>query len=318
MNLQIIKSFSVLILNLTNTTTLYFIFSNNFINQIISNNYERYDEDFLSYYVNFLKSLSLKIDPMTIQFFFHKGINSFPLLEASLRLYNHNDPMIKNVVRNTILTLLKIKYDPIVDYFSSLPSITYFPFISCRLRDLIIKLNDEVSSDDQQTLKSIHDDIIDDILYIQDIFSLKLEKINYILTNSLFYYMILPLLCGSLVSMTKPKITLSVSLYIILVLFHYIKDETFLNVLFTVMFMEKLNKKLLRYMEEFPKAAKNYFFDWTSQKKSSYNSFTNYIMFNFSEPFLLSLIYLSNSPYSEVRSIVTKYEKILEFEKGKG
>jgi protein CLEC16A len=117
-NLQIIKSFSVLILNLTNTTTLYFIFSNNFINQIITNDYEKYDDDFLSYYVNFLKSLSLKIDRTTIQFFFHKQINSFPLLQSSLKIYNHNDPMIKNVVRNIVLTVLKSNIHISNYYFS--------------------------------------------------------------------------------------------------------------------------------------------------------------------------------------------------------
>jgi len=106
-SLQIIKSFSVLILNTTNTTTLYYVFSNNFINQILTNEYEKYDEDFLSYYVNFIKSLSLKIDNTTIQFFFQKQFFSFPLLESSLKLYNHSDPMIKNTVRNILLTILK-------------------------------------------------------------------------------------------------------------------------------------------------------------------------------------------------------------------
>src|SRR4051812_49197999 len=106
-NLQIIKSFSVLILNISNTTTKYFIFSNNFINHIISNDYERYDDEFLSYYVNFIKSLSLTIDTTTIQFFFHKQINSFPLIQSAMKMYNHNDPMIKNVVRNIILTVVK-------------------------------------------------------------------------------------------------------------------------------------------------------------------------------------------------------------------
>lgn len=106
-NLQIIKSFSVLILNISNTTTLYYIFSNNFINHIISNDYEKYDDDFISYYVNFLKSLCLKMDTTTIQFFYHKQHNSFPLLQASLKMYNHNDPMIKNTIRNVVLTILK-------------------------------------------------------------------------------------------------------------------------------------------------------------------------------------------------------------------
>jgi protein CLEC16A len=108
-SLQIIKSFSVLILNTSNTTTLYYIFSNNFINQIISNDYEKQDEDFLSYYINFLKSLSLKIDETTIQFFFSRQTNTFPLLQSALKMYNHSDPMIKNVVRNIVLTILKSK-----------------------------------------------------------------------------------------------------------------------------------------------------------------------------------------------------------------
>ncbi len=106
-NLQIIKSFSVLILNTTNMTTLYYIFSNNFINQIVSNDYERYDDDFLSYYINFLKSLCQKMDQTTIQFFFHKQYNSFPLLQSALKFYNHHDPMVKNTVRNILLTILK-------------------------------------------------------------------------------------------------------------------------------------------------------------------------------------------------------------------
>ena len=63
---QIIKSFSMLILSLSNSYILNFIFSKNYLNRIIdiklyifniSINY-----DFLSYYTNFLKSLSLKLN----------------------------------------------------------------------------------------------------------------------------------------------------------------------------------------------------------------------------------------------------------------
>jgi hypothetical protein len=319
-NLQIIKSFSVLILNTSNTTTLYYIFSNNFINQIISNDYEKYDDDFISYYVNFIKSLSLKIDQMTIQFFFHKQFNSFPLLQSALKMYNHSDAMIKNVVRNIVLTVLKskhyitilVKYEPIMDYFSSLPAITYFPFLACRLRDLIIKLNDEIISDDQISLKSIHDDIIDDILYFQDIYSLKLDRINYILTNTLFYYIVLPLLCGSLVSMVKPKVAISISLYVILSLCHYIKDEAFLNSLFIIILNPKLNANVKKMIEDYPRDIKNYKFDWASQKKIVAGSFTNFISSNFSEPFLRGLLFQVNSTYPEIIAINKKYEKVQE------
>jgi protein CLEC16A len=108
-NLQIIKSFSILILNLKNPTTLFYIFSNNFINQIISKNYEKYDDEFISYYINFIKSLCLKIDSTTIQLFFRQQTNSFPLLHSALKYYHHSDSMIRNTVRNVILTILKSK-----------------------------------------------------------------------------------------------------------------------------------------------------------------------------------------------------------------
>jgi len=105
--IQIIKSFSLLILNISSHPTIYFIFSNNFLNQIISQNYEKHDDEFIAYYINFIKSLSLKIDLTTIQFFFHKQYNSFPLMESAMKFYNHPDPMIKTTVRNIFLIYLK-------------------------------------------------------------------------------------------------------------------------------------------------------------------------------------------------------------------
>jgi hypothetical protein len=197
-------------------------------------------------------------------------------------------------------------------YFSSLPAITYFPFLACRLRDLIVKLNDEIISDDQVSLKSIHDDIIDDILYLQDIYSLKLERINYILTNSLFYYMILPLLCGSLTSMVKPKIAISISLYVILSLCHYVKDEGFLNTLYIIILNPKVSLNLKKMTEEYPRDIKNYKFDWASQKKIVTGSFTNYISSNFSEPFIRGLLFQVNSIFPEITAINKKYEKVQE------
>ena len=95
-SLQIIKSFSLLILNTSNTTTLYYIFSNNFINQLITNDFEKYDDDFISYYINFLKSLSLKMDTTTIQFFLRKQFNSFPLLQSAIKMYTCRIKCIKH------------------------------------------------------------------------------------------------------------------------------------------------------------------------------------------------------------------------------
>ena len=46
--------------------------------------------------------------------------------------------------------------------------------------------------------KSLHDDLIDEILYFQDVLSINDEQIVTAVLNSLLYYYICPLLLGSL------------------------------------------------------------------------------------------------------------------------
>ena len=297
-------------MNITNKISLYYIFSNNFINNIISNNnFDKYDDDFLSYYVNFLKSLALKIDLTTIQFFFHSNINSFPLLESAIKIYNHPDPMIKNVVRNIFLTICRLNYPPFFDYLCCLPSVSYFTFITCRLRDMIINLNKE---NNYEKFKSLQEDIIDDIIYIQDIFSLEFDKINYILTNCLFYYCIMPLILKSLISNERGKININIALYSLSIMLYYIKNENFLNMLFTLIFLPLRNKGLDKYIQNYPIQPTNYYYDWNTQKKQTLLSFQTYIQYNCSGPFLRSLIYKKNSNMIEIQEIVNKYELISE------
>lgn len=182
-----------------------------------------------------------------------------------------------------------------------------------RLHTLSIKLNDEILSDDQQLLKNIHDDLVDDILFLQDIFSLKITKITYVLTNCLFYYFIMPLLCSSLISMQKPRIGTSVVLYIFLALFYFIKEESFLNTLFLALFEENINEKIKNFISTQPTFSENFFFEWSQQQKEiKEKSFFELIKQNFSEPFLQSIIYMNNSPYKEIKNIVNFFEKFNE------
>jgi len=86
---------------------------------------------------------------------------------------------------------------------TGLPFVMYFNFLSCGLRDLIMKLNNQINVEDQRFLISINEDIIDDILYIQDILSLKIAKINYCLINCVFYYIIMPVCIYSLITQNE-------------------------------------------------------------------------------------------------------------------
>ena len=89
------------------------------MNQIIlniSSSIEEQDIDFLSYYINFLKTIANKLDKNTLSQLFHKENNSFPLLDEANSFFNFNDVMIKNTARNIFLSIIKLNYEPVIQY----------------------------------------------------------------------------------------------------------------------------------------------------------------------------------------------------------
>ena len=342
--LQIIKSMSALILTITNKTSLFYIFSNNFINNIITNDdIQESSEDFLSFYVNFLKSLSLKIDTTTIQLFFQKEKNSFPLLENALKLYNNDDSMIKNVVRNIFLKFagLSTEYPPLKEYLMSLPILKYFCFLSCRLTDMTLELNKLAGYNilynynlspefdfNYEKLKGMHDDLIDEILYLNDILSINDSDISFVLLNSLLYYYICPLLLGSLYNYKyfidkiirdtyiNYLITPEISLYMLTLFLSNIHNDSLLNILCGLLFKYKINKEIItkfiniQFNGNCPKYPSNYCYTYKDQSyKEKKLTFVQYITYNFNKKFICNLIMKQNNKYYEVMELNSKYEK---------
>ena len=346
--LQIIKSMSNLILTIKNKASLFYIFSNNFINKIItSDDIQESSEDFLSFYVNFLKSLSLQIDTTTLQLFFQKEKNSFPLLENALKLYNHEDSMIKNVVKNIFLKFigLSTEHQPLKEYLVSLPILKYFCFLSCRLVDMTIEINRYAGYEilynyncnnnkgefifNYPKLKAIHDDLIDEILYLNDILSINDPQISYVLLNSLLYYYICPLLLGSILNhkffsyenTNKSNYVIyivapEIALYILTLLFSNIHNDSLLNILCVLLFRQQINKTIInkfiniQFSENKPVFLSNYSYIYKDQNFKEKNmTFGQYISYNFNKKFICSLIVEKNSKFSETEQLFKKYEK---------
>lgn len=95
--------------NLKKEEYVYYFFSNNFLNHIILINSINFafDEDFTFYFVNFLKSLALKIDNETIKFFYNKETFNFPILASAMLYYNYDEPMIRNAARTILAKFIK-------------------------------------------------------------------------------------------------------------------------------------------------------------------------------------------------------------------
>ena len=68
--LQILQTLSILVNCVRNDTSLYYLLSNNYINEIIMYPYDfGDDENLVDQFVSFMKSLSLRLDFKTVQFF---------------------------------------------------------------------------------------------------------------------------------------------------------------------------------------------------------------------------------------------------------
>lgn len=65
------------------------------------------DEEVMAYYISFLKTLSFKLNPHTIHFFFNG--TDFPLYTEAIKYFNHPEKMVRIAVR--ILTLNVFKVD---------------------------------------------------------------------------------------------------------------------------------------------------------------------------------------------------------------
>ena len=306
-HLQIIKTLSVLIININNKEILYYILSNNFINKIIKSiNSEliKSNEDFLSHYVNFLKSISLKIDLTTIQFFFISQNGSFPLLESALSLYNHQDKMIQSVVKNILLIMLKLNSPQLIEYIYSLPSLSYFCFISCKLKDTLTSLSKE---NNYEIFKSLHEDIIDELIFFQDILDLKIDKINHIIINSLFYYCIMPYI----LNVKYTEIKLHIKLYFINALIAIIQDESFVNIFFTILFFPFSTKELNDFIINYPKIPDNYFTNWSEINNNIQlcsQSLNNFIKYNFNKQSYKYMLSSEDQKFSEIKKIKLKYK----------
>jgi hypothetical protein len=115
-----------------------------------------------------------------------------------------------------------------------------------------------------------------------------------------------------LISIQKPRIGPSISLYLFSVLFNYITEESFLNVLFILLFEENLSLKLTEFIKNNPEKPKGFFFDWEEQRDFNDKNFYNLITQNFSEQYIQSIVYMNNSPIPEIQKIVKFFDKYNE------
>lgn len=150
---QLLQTLSIMILNIRSDTLLYYIFSNNHINQLIALPYDFRDEELLAHYVSFLKTLSSKLNDRTVQFFFastsasttpessppgpdeksrssaaaggrtasqcRSRHSNFPLFTKAIGLFDHSESMVRAAVRTLTLNVYSINDELVQEWLAS-------------------------------------------------------------------------------------------------------------------------------------------------------------------------------------------------------
>ena len=209
------------------------------------------DDEFLSIQVNFIKSLTLKkINIDSLHYFYNSDIGLFPILIKSFSLYNHSDPIIRNVVKNIFLSIIKIEDKNLREFLTTFPINLYFTNIIFEFKNTIIKLslidfNQNEINENCKMMRKYHDSIYDSCLYLSDLLLLNIEKINYIIINCLLNEIILPSINSIANYQNQENINIYYSLYVLSLILYTIKNEFLYNLITFLLFREKIPKPFL-------------------------------------------------------------------------
>ncbi|KAK9171367.1 hypothetical protein cmbei_7001150, partial [Cryptosporidium meleagridis] len=136
---QSLQTLSIILQNIKNINTLYYILSNNMISKLLNNtfksgnlqnltqdsyeidlnisiiNKEEEEDELLSYYISLLRTLALRLNGETLRLFLSQS-NEFPLWKNACMYINHRDNMVRNTSRNVLLNILRTREKEIIDY----------------------------------------------------------------------------------------------------------------------------------------------------------------------------------------------------------
>ncbi|XP_065658380.1 protein CLEC16A isoform X2 [Hydra vulgaris] len=199
---QLLQTLNILFENIRHETSLYFLLSNNHVNSIIVHKFDFSNEEVLAYYISFLKTLSLKLNKQTINFFFNEIKCDFPLYTEAIKFFHHSESMVRIAVRTLTLNTYKVGHTKMLEFICDKTATPYFSNLIWLIGKDAIELDDCVIQETDlfkfDKLKAAVADHLDHLHYLHDILTLKINVLNMILTDHMVNRLLIPLYIYSL------------------------------------------------------------------------------------------------------------------------
>eukprot|EP00771_Trimastix_marina_P001655 gnl/Trimastix_PCT/2740.p1 GENE.gnl/Trimastix_PCT/2740~~gnl/Trimastix_PCT/2740.p1 ORF type:complete len:720 (-),score=216.96 gnl/Trimastix_PCT/2740:130-2289(-) len=214
--IELIKTLNLLVLNLSDSLSVFYLYSNNRINELITHHFDFNDDELLAYFIAFLKAVSLRLDAQSLQFFFNQkkpmradpggvarrpsfvGVASydFPLYTEAIKFFHHRDKMIRIAVRTLTLNVYRIP-DARMRRFILDPSVPYFTNLAHFIHENGVEINRLLAHSTHTEHRALGDalaELSDWLFYLGDIFELNIAPLNAHLAESLHTLFVGPLL----------------------------------------------------------------------------------------------------------------------------
>uniref|UniRef100_A0A1J3E733 Protein CLEC16A-like protein n=1 Tax=Noccaea caerulescens TaxID=107243 RepID=A0A1J3E733_NOCCA len=247
-SVQLLQTISIMIQNLKSDQAIYYLFSNEYVNYLITYKFDFQHEELLSYYISFLRAVSGKLNKHTISLLFkteNDVVVSFPLYVEGIQFAFHEENMIRTAIRALTLNVYHVGDESVNDYVVSPPHTEYFSklvsFFQKQCLDLsamVLNTLKSPSSDSGGKLFSAVDGIEDTLYYFSDVISAGIPDIGRLITDHILQHLTLPLLLPSLCSEAVNDISIDpvTSLYLLCCILRIVKIKDLANMTAATLF----------------------------------------------------------------------------------
>ncbi|VVA99608.1 unnamed protein product [Arabis nemorensis] len=247
-SVQLLQTMSIMIQNLKSEQAIYYLFSNEYVNYLITYKFDFQHEELLSYYISFLRAVSGKLNKHTISLLLkteNDVVVSFPLYVEGIQFAFHEENMIRTAVRALTLNVYHVGDESVNDFVVSPPHTEYFSklvsFFEKQCMDLsamVLNTLKSPSLDSGGKLFAAVDGIEDTLYYFSDVISAGIPDIGRLITDHILQHLTLPLLLPSLCSEAVNGISVDpvTSLYLLCCILRIVKIKDLANMTAATLF----------------------------------------------------------------------------------
>ena len=241
--ISLIKLYSFVLLNVEEKVIIHYIFSHQHFNKILKHGLKLFDSDIVFYYVNMLKSVSVRFQDFPIQYFYNQKNPDFPLFTRAVMFYNYPDNLVRTTALNVVFTLIHAKPSVCCQLFQEFPFNSFFVNYFCYVKYFVQKkLKRFQSLSNRNVFVNLQQDLCILIESIDDFFGFKEEKFNAFLFNSFFSFLFVPVLLSVFRIAQKNVPAQQSSFLLFFYLLRHLKNERLKAVIMRIMLEPKISQ----------------------------------------------------------------------------